>query len=128
MITLKFKTEHKSQIIDITDDIKEIIIKSGVKNGVVSVFCPHSTASVIIFEKSDPTLRRELLLTLKNIVPYKDYSHKNARAHLKASLLTSNLTLIVENAEIMLGKWQSVFLVEFDGPRERSVYVKVIND
>ncbi|WP_024791769.1 secondary thiamine-phosphate synthase enzyme YjbQ [Lebetimonas sp. JS138] len=128
MKTIRFKTEHKSQIIDITDDIKEIIIKSGVKNGVVSVFCPHSTASVIIFEKSDPTLRRDLLMTLKNIVPYKDYAHKNARAHLKASLLTSNLTLIVENAKIMLGKWQSVFLVEFDGPRERSVYAKVIND
>jgi secondary thiamine-phosphate synthase enzyme len=128
MITIEIKTDHKSQMIDITKEIKEAVIKSGVKSGIVTVFCPHSTANVVIFEKSDPSLRRELLGMLKDIVPYKDYNHSNARAHLKAALFRTNLTLIIENADIVLGEWQSIFLVEFDGPRERKIYLKVISD
>jgi len=128
MQEIKIKTNYKSEVIDITKEVKEKVIKSGVKNGIVTIFCPHSTASVIIFEKSDSILRRDLLGMLKDIVPIKDYSHNNAKAHLKAALLRSNLTLIVNNADVVLGEWQSIFLVEFDGPRERRVYVKVIND
>ena len=127
MQKLTFKTNYKSEVIDITEEIKEAVIKSGVKDGIVTVFCPHSTANVIIFEKSDATLRRELLGMLKDIVPYRDYTHSNARAHLKAAFLRSNLTLIIENAKIVLGEWQGIFLVEFDGPRERNVIVKAIN-
>ena len=128
MEKIKIKSSYKSQIIDITKEIKEAVIKSGIKSGIATIFCPHSTASVIIFENSDATLKRDLLAMLKEVVPQKDYSHSNARAHLKAAFLRSNLTLIVENAEIMLGKWQGIYLVEFDGPREREVLVKVIND
>ncbi len=127
MQKLKFKTNYKSEVIDITEEIKEAVIKSGVKDGIVTVFCPHSTASVIIFEKSDATLRRELLGMLKDIVPYRDYTHTNARAHLKAAFLRSNLTLIIENAKIVLGEWQGIFLVEFDGPRERNVIIKALH-
>ncbi|WP_456479572.1 secondary thiamine-phosphate synthase enzyme YjbQ [Nautilia sp.] len=127
MQKLTFKTNYKSEVIDITEDIKEAVIKSGVKNGIVTIFCPHSTASVIIFEKSDATLRRDLLGMLKDIVPYREYTHSNARAHLKAAFLRSNLTLIIENANIVLGKWQGVFFVEFDGPRERGVFIKAVN-
>jgi len=127
MQKLTFKTNYKSEVIDITEEIKEAVIKSGVKDGIVTVFCPHSTANVIIFEKSDATLRRELLGMLKDIVPYRDYTHSNARAHLKAAFLRSNLTLIIENAKIVLGEWQGIFLVEFDGPRERNVIVKALH-
>jgi secondary thiamine-phosphate synthase enzyme len=127
MQKLTFKTNYKSEVVDITDEIKEAVIKSGVKDGIVTVFCPHSTASVIVFEKSDGSLRRDLLGMLKDIVPFRDYSHSNARAHLKAAFLRSNLTLIVQNANVILGDWQGIFLVEFDGPRERSVLVKAIN-
>ena len=128
MTTINIKTKYKSEVIDITNDIKEAVIKSGVKNGIVTVFCPHSTASVIIFEKSDASLKRDLLGMLKDIVPFRDYSHSNARAHLKAALLRGDLTLIIENANIVLGEWQNIFLVEFDGPRERKVLIKAIND
>ncbi len=121
------KTKYKSEVIDITKDIKEAVIKSGVRDGIVTVFCPHSTASVIIFEKSDASLRRDLLGMLKDIVPFRDYQHNNARAHLKATFLRSNITLIVDNANVVLGEWQGIFLVDFDGPRERKVYIKVIN-
>jgi secondary thiamine-phosphate synthase enzyme len=128
MITIKVTTEHKSHMVDITQEIKEAIIKSGVKSGIVTIFCPHSTANIIIFEKNDPSLRRELLSMLKEIVPQKNYTHSNARAHLKSAFLRTNLTLIIENAEIVLGKWQGIFLVELDGPRERKIHLKVISD
>ncbi len=127
MQTIKIKTNYKSEVVDITKDIKEAVIKSGIKSGIATVFCPHSTASVIIFEKSDATLKRDLLGMLKDIVPFRDYNHSNARAHLKAAFLRSNLTLIVENAEVVLGEWQGVYLVEFDGPRERKIHIKVIS-
>jgi len=127
MKKLKYKTNYKSEVIDITNDIKEAIIKSGVKDGMAVVFCPHSTASVIIFEKSDTSLKRDLLKTLSDLIPDKEYSHSNAKAHLKAAFLRSNLSLIVNNGNLVLGDWQGVFLVEFDGPRNRDVYVKVVN-
>ncbi len=120
------KTNYKSEIIDITKEIKETVIKSGIKKGIVTVFCAHSTSSLVIFENADASLKRDLLGMLKNIVPPKNYTHSNATAHLKASLLKSDITLIVENAHILLGKWQNIYLVEFDGPRERKLYVKVI--
>ncbi len=127
MQEIRIKTNYKSEVIDVTKEIKEAVIKSGIKNGIVTVFCPHSTASVIIFEKSDSSLKRDLLGMLKDIVPFKDYAHNNARAHLKAAFLRSNLTLIVNNADVILGEWQGIFLVEFDGPRERKILIKVIN-
>ena len=127
MQEIKIKTNYKSEIIDITKEVKEAVIKSGIKSGIVSIFCPHSTASVIIFENSDSSLKRDLLGMLKDIVPFRDYSHNNARAHLKAAFLRSNLTLIVDNAHVVLGPWQGIYLVEFDGPRERKILIKVIN-
>jgi len=128
MQKIKINTNYKSEIIDVTEEIKEAVIKSGVKNGIVSVFCPHSTASVIIFENSDPSLKRDLLETLNDIVKEKNFNHSNARAHLRAAFLRSNLTLIVDNANIVLGNWQNIYLVEFDGPRERNIYIKVVSD
>ena len=128
MQEIKIKTNYKSEIIDITKEVKEAVIKSGVKNGIVTIFCPHSTASVIIFENSDPSLKRDLLEMLNSILPNKEYTHDNAKAHLKAAFLRSNLTLIVDNANILLGKWQNIYLIDFDGGRERKIYIKVISD
>ena len=127
MQEIKIKTNYKSEIIDITKEVKEAVIKSGIKNGIVTIFCPHSTASVIIFENSDPSLKRDLLEMLNQAIPNKEYSHDNAKAHLKAAFLRSNLTLIVHNANIVLGKWQNIYLVEFDGQKERKIFIKVIN-
>ncbi len=128
MKKIKIKTNYKSEVIDITKLVKESVIKSGVKSGIVTIFCPHTTANVILFENSDSSLKRDLLATLKDVIPKKEYNHTNARAHLKAAFLRSNLTLIIENANVVLGKWQGIYLVEFDGPRERNVLLKVISD
>ena len=127
MQKINIKTNYKSEIIDITKEIKEAVIKSGIKEGIAVVFCPHTTANVIIFENSDASLKRDLLSTLKEVIPQKDYNHSNARAHLKAAFLRSNLSLIVNNGNIILGKWQGVYLVELDGPREREVFIKVVD-
>jgi len=127
MQVLKIKTNYKSEIIDITKELQEAVIKSGIKSGVLNIFCPHTTANVILFENSDASLKRDLLGMLKDVVPFKNYAHNNARAHLKAALLRNNLSLIVENAKIVLGKWQGIYFVELDGPRDRNIYIKVIN-
>ena len=127
MIKLNLKTNYKSEVIDVTNEIKEAVIKSGVKDGLVTIFSPHSSASVIIFENSDPSLKRDLLEMLKNLISKKEFSHDNALAHLKASFLRSNITLIVENGKVVLGPWQGIYFVEFDGPKDRKIYIKVVN-
>ncbi len=121
-------TKYKSEVIDITKLIKEEVIKSGIKEGIVNIFCAHSTAGLVVFENSDASLKRDLLGMLEEIVPNKNYAHSNAKAHLKASFLKSDITLIVDNANIVLGKWQRIYLVEFEGGRERKIYIKVVGD
>jgi len=128
MKELIIKTKYKSEVIDITNLIKEEVIKSGIKDGIVSIFCAHTTAGIIIFENSDSSLKRDLLSFIDEIVPNKNYTHSNAKAHLKASFLKSDITLIINNATPILGQWQGIYLVEFEGPRERKIYIKVIGD
>jgi len=116
-------------MINITKDVKEAVIKSGIKDGAVLVFVPHSTCSVFVSEHVDPNLNRDLLTKLHELVPAEgNYHHvgSNADAHIKAAIMRSNMTLPVENATILLGEWQGIFLADFDGPRERNVIVKVL--
>jgi secondary thiamine-phosphate synthase enzyme len=125
MVTLTFKTRYKSQMVDITKEVTETIIKRGIKNGIATLFLPHSTAGLVIFENSDISLRREFLNSLNSLVIEKEYTHPNAPAHLKAGFLKNSLTLLVKDGQILLGRWQGIFLVELDGPRERTLFVKV---
>ncbi|NPA65495.1 MAG: YjbQ family protein [Epsilonproteobacteria bacterium] len=130
MKTLKFPTSHKTQVMDITKEVEELVITSGVKDGICTIFTPHTTSSVFVFENQDPALRRDLLNALNRIAPTDGaYFHKgeNAAAHLKSSRMGTSVTIPLENAKLVLGKWQGIFFAEFDGPRqEREVYVKVI--
>jgi secondary thiamine-phosphate synthase enzyme len=130
MKKIKFPTSHKTQVMDITKEVEEIVITSGVKNGICVVFTPHTTSSVFLFENQDPALRRDLLNALNIVTPSEmEYFHKgdNAAAHLKSSRMGASVTIPLENAKLALGKWQGIFFAEFDGPRqERKVYVKVI--
>ena len=130
MTKLTLQTNHKTQLLDITKDINEAVIKSGIKNGVCIVFTPHTTASVFLFENQDPSLRRDLLNALNKIAPSEvEYLHKgaNAAAHLKSSRMGNSVSIPLESAKLTLGKWQGVFFGEFDGPREeREVYIKII--
>lgn len=127
---LTYKTKHKSEMIQITNDIKELVIKSGIKDGIAVVFTPHTTASVLLFENNDPNLSRDFLKKMGEFAPAEaKYAHigDNAHAHLKSGALGSSISLIIEDANIILGKWQGVYLADFDGPREREVYLKIID-
>lgn len=129
---LVLKTEHKTQMINITEQITDLVIKSGVKDGVCTVFTPHTTGGVLFFEKEDPNLGRDFLSTLKAKVfqDGKHFSHvgDNAAAHLKSAVTGASVSIIVSKGQPLLGQWQGVFFAEFDGPREaREVYVKVCN-
>ncbi len=130
MKTLKFATNHKSQLIDITKDVKESVIKSGVKDGICVVFTPHTTGSVFLFENADPNLHRDLLGKLLRSIPADvHYSHvgSNADAHIKSAYMGASVTIPVVDAQPIFGKWQGVYFGEFDGPRkEREVVIKVI--
>lgn len=127
---MKFPTSHKTQLMDISKEISEAVITSGIKDGLCVVFTPHTTASIFMFESQDPALRRDLLDALNRIAPQNaEYMHKggNAAAHLKSSRMGSSVSIPVVNAKPILGKWQGIFFGEFDGPRqEREVYIKVI--
>ncbi len=131
MKKLTFPTSHKTQLLDISKEVEEAVITSGVKDGVCVVFTPHTTASVFMFENQDPSLRRDLLNALNMIAPNEtEYLHKggNAAAHLKSSRMGNSVSIPIENAKLLLGKWQGIFFGEFDGPRqERVVYIKIIH-
>ncbi len=117
-------------MIEITQIVRELVIKSGVKNGSCLVYSPHTTTSVLLFENVDPNLQRDFLAHMSRLVPKSDrYAHgENADAHLKSALCGGSVEIPVEEAKLLLGEWQGIFFCEFDGPREeRFVYVKVIN-
>ncbi|MBV5320254.1 MAG: YjbQ family protein [Sulfuricurvum sp.] len=130
MKTLKFPTSHKTQLMDISAEVKEAVITSGVKEGVCVVFTPHTTGSVFLFENADQNLRRDLLAALSTVIPSDaKYAHvgDNAAAHLKSSRMGASVSIPVHEGRPMFGKWQGVFFGEFDGPRqEREVIIKVI--
>jgi len=130
MTKLQLETEHKTQMIDITDEVKEAVITSGVKEGIAVVFTQHTTGSVVLFEKADQNLHRDYLKMLKTYVSGQDYSHKggNAAGHLKSAMTGASVSIPVVDGHPAFGEWQGVFFCEFDGPREeRNVIIKVIN-
>ena len=130
MIRVKLKTNHKSEMIEITEIVKEEVIKSGVSNGSCIVYSPHTTTGVLLFENVDPSLQRDYLAHMSRLVPKSDrYAHgENADAHLKSALCGNSVAVPVVDAKLMLGPWQGIFFCEFDGPREeREVYIKVID-
>ncbi len=127
--TIQVKTSAKTEFIDITRSVHEAVRKTGVKDGFCSVFVPHTTAAITINENADPAVPQDILMQLNKIVPFQDrYQHTegNSSAHIKASLIGPSETILVESGELVLGTWQGIFFCEFDGPRNRKVYVKVM--
>jgi secondary thiamine-phosphate synthase enzyme len=119
----------KECLYDITSSVREATRKSGVSSGLCVVYCPHTTAGITINENADPDVVRDLLYGLDKAFPdRREFRHAegNSAAHLKASCIGSSVTLVVENGEPVLGTWQAVYFCEFDGPRRRIYYVKVV--
>ena len=123
------KTKRKFQVIDITGKVQEIVERAVTPEGLCCVFVPHSTAAIVLNENADPNVGEDLQEALAKLIPEGIWRHDqvddNAAAHIKAAIVGPSETVPVRNGKLLLGTWQSVMLVEFDGPRERSVFVQI---
>ena len=130
MKELQVTTNQRIDFIDITQAVKDIVNETTIQRGIVTVYVPHTTCGIMINEGADPNVVRDIQFQLKNLVPYqKGYNHLegNADSHIKTCLVGSSETIIIENGKLILGTWQSIFLCDFDGPRTRKVYLKIID-
>lgn len=127
----KVQTTKKREIIDITEKIRQIIKSSGINQGICIVYVPHATAGILINENNDPSVCTDILNHLEKIAPETEtYEHdkidNNAHSHIKASIIGPSETVIIKNEELVLGTWQGIALAEFDGPRTRTVLIKIM--
>ena len=128
---LSVKTQKRTELIDITSDINQIIQKSGTDQGLCMIYVPHTTAAVTINESADPSVKSDILMVLNQIIPWEEnYRHLegNSPAHIKSTLVGSSELIAIENRRLILGTWQGIFFCEFDGPRTRKVDVRIIEE
>jgi secondary thiamine-phosphate synthase enzyme len=128
MKVIAVKTHAREEFLDITRDVRSAVRNSGIENGIALVFVPHTTAGVTINENADPDVKEDILMALKKIVPDSlpwRHAEGNSPAHVKAGLVGSSIHIIVEGGDLQLGTWQGIYFCEFDGPRDRNVFVKV---
>jgi len=129
--TLSVRTGSRTEFMDLTGQIQEAVRESGVQEGLCHLFVPHTTAAVTINENADPSVRVDILMVLNKIISDKEsYRHLegNSPAHIKASLIGPQLTLLVSGGRLVLGTWQGIYFCEFDGPRSRRLHLKVVAD
>ncbi len=123
------QTTKHNQMLNITHLVQEDVKDSGARSGIVTIFIPHTTAAVTINENADSDVVHDILLGLDKVSPdRREYLHfeGNSPAHIKASMMGSSTTIIIENGKLKLGTWQGIYFCEFDGPRTRKMYVKII--
>lgn len=126
--TLSLKTPEREILVDITNKVKEFVKESGVKEGVCRIFVPHTTAGITINENADPSVKKDIIQHLKELVPKNaNFSHMegNSDAHIKSSIMGPSLTVLVHEGNVVLGTWQGIMFAEFDGPRTRQVHLQV---
>jgi len=122
----KLRTQLKTELIDITSDIQQLVKSSGLKDGYCMLYVPHTTAAVTINESADPSVREDILMILNQMVPWKaPYRHLegNSPAHVKSTLVGASELIAIENGRLVMGTWQGIFFGEFDGPRTRKIHV-----
>ncbi len=126
---IKVKTAKHTSVVNITQRIRDIVETSSVDNGLCIVYVPHTTAAVFINEGADPDVVKDILNTLEKLIPWTNgYAHTegNAAAHIKSSIIGNSRIIPILEGKLMLGRWEAVFLAEFDGPREREVIVSIV--
>jgi secondary thiamine-phosphate synthase enzyme len=124
------QTTRSQQFVDITGKVADEVKKSNVQNGIAVIFVPHTTAGVTINENADPDVVRDIISTLDKTYPvHGEYLHSegNSHAHIKASLMGSSCSVIIQDGRLLLGTWQGIYFCEFDGPRNREFFVKIIS-
>jgi secondary thiamine-phosphate synthase enzyme len=127
--TLSVRTNSRIEMVDITRKIQEQVKNSGVTEGVCHVFVAHTTAGLTINENADPSVQSDIIMVLNKIISDREsyrHSEGNSPAHIKASLMGPNLTILVADGRLLLGTWQGVYLCEFDGPRTRKLHIKIM--
>jgi secondary thiamine-phosphate synthase enzyme len=129
MQRFEVRTRARAELVDVTDRVQEVVRAAGLENGAALVWCPHTTAGVTIQENADPDVQRDLLLALERAAPRDAgwrHAEGNADAHVKAALVGSSQLVPVEGGALVLGTWQAVYLCEFDGPRVRTLHVRLL--
>jgi secondary thiamine-phosphate synthase enzyme len=128
---LRVQTKSRTELVDITQGVQRLVAESGIRSGVCYVYVPHTTSAITINENTDPNVGRDILKELNKVIPFDDqYSHNegNSAAHIKSTLVGVSKAVMVEEGRLALGTWQAIFYCEFDGPRDRRVFVKVMKD
>jgi secondary thiamine-phosphate synthase enzyme len=129
MITISVKTNAREELIEITSQVRKALSDLKVKDGVCYIYTPHTTAAITINENADPDVRHDILKGLAHLdleSVHFNHSEGNSPAHIKSSLIGCSETLFIENNDLCLGTWQGIYFCEFDGPRNRKVYIKVL--
>ena len=129
MNEITIRTQKRNEFVDITQEVSELITEHGVKDGFVILYVPHTTAGITINEHADPSVKKDILNKLEELVPpNKGYTHVegNADSHIKATIVGNTLTVPIVGGRMALGTWQGIFFCEFDGPRTRKLIVKVV--
>jgi secondary thiamine-phosphate synthase enzyme len=124
------KSRQREELVEFTDVVRQKLQESGVRDGIVLLYTQHTTAGLTINENADPDVKHDMLKKLEALVPrqenYYRHAEGNSDSHVKASLFGQSVTVLLERGRLLLGQWQGVYLCEFDGPRPRSVLVKVV--
>jgi secondary thiamine-phosphate synthase enzyme len=127
---LSVKTTGRTEMIDITEEVQSAVRSSGLEDGLCMIYVPHTTAAVTINENADPSVPKDLLMVINQIVPWEaPYQHAegNSPAHVKTTLVGSSELVSVQQGRLVLGTWQSIFFCEFDGPRSRKVHIRFLS-
>jgi len=126
---LQIQTHRQAQFVDITEHVQQIVREQGVHDGIAHVYCPHTTCGLTLQENADTGVQHDMLLLLSRLAPRDDSQYRhiedNSASHLQASLMGFSQTVFVQEGQLVLGRWQGIYLCEFDGPRRRTVLVKL---
>ena len=131
MKTINISTAKRIDLIDITSQVQKVVSEFKAESGVVTVYVPHTTCGITINEGADPDVVRDIKYQLEKLIPYQQgYRHMegNADSHIKTCLVGSSESIIIEDSQLVLGTWQSIFLCDFDGPRNRKVYINILRN
>ena len=130
MKVIHIETHKEKELVKIRSRLESAVKRYGWQNGILTVYIPHTTASIIINESHDPNVATDFLYKTQSLIPRKDqylHSEGNSDSHILASLTSTSQTFIVENGQIQLGSWQGIFFAEFDGPRQRKLWLQWIS-
>lgn len=128
---LNIRTRVRTELVDITSQLQKIIQESKIESGLLVLYVPHTTAALAINENADPSVQHDILAELNRLIPFSGpYQHTegNSAAHIKSTFIGPSQTLFIEGGKLALGTWQGVYFCEFDGPRSRKVWIKIIPD